>query len=476
MRPSCQDPKWRAFLFSETFSISVIENLSVTVEIKTKKILCIDDDAALLKVVNRILSKQFPPDVLEVHEASDGAQGIKMIQNLRPDIVLSDIQMPEMDGLEICRRVRQHGIHTAIILMSAYDAEEDNAIKASEAGADAFLSKPIKKGELLFAVNFVLRVASLNEAITTKNNQLEKSVEQLKQYQGKLTALNEELKSDKRRLNENLKEVVQLNKQLETKNSQIVSMNEELAGRFDSTVSLLSNIIELHQSEHRGHAERVAEISVYIANKIGLPEQQVQNIKTAALIHELGIVSLPNEKQMEEAVDELSNRSFTHHPLVAEMLLKSFPGFELVSNIIRHLHENVDGSGIPDNLAGERIPIGSRIVSLASYFDHALMTSGSDKKEQSLAKVEDQAGLMFDEKLVGVLGDWIDEQDPQKQSTVDYNIFALKEGMELASDIYSESGINLLRKGTVLKKDLLNRILKFHNVDPILGSIKVKRK
>ncbi|QPJ62744.1 MAG: response regulator [Candidatus Nitronauta litoralis] len=448
----------------------------MTVEIKTKKILCIDDDAALLKVVHRILSKNFPPEVLEIHEANNGEQGIKMIQALHPDIVLSDIQMPQMDGLEICRRVRQHGIQTAIILMSAYDVEEDNAIKASKAGADAFLSKPIKKGELLFAVNFVLRIASLSEAVTTKNKQLEKSVEQLKQYQQKLNGLNEELKSDKRRLNENLKEVVTLNKQLESKNGQILSMNEELAGRFESTVSLISNIIELHQSEHRGHAERVAEISVYIAKKIDLPDQQIQNIKTSALIHELGIVSLPDEKKIEEATDELSNRSFTHHPLVAEMLLKSFPGFELVSNIIRHLHENVDGSGIPDNLSGDRIPIGSRIVSLASYFDHALISGGQDKLEQAFAKVEDQAGLMFDEKLVGVLSDWIDEQNPEKISTVDYNIFALKEGMELASDIYSESGINLLRKGTVLKKDILSRVLKFHNVDPILGSIKVKRK
>ena len=185
---------------------------------------------------------------------------------------------------------------------------------------------------------------------------------------------------------------------------------------------------------------------------------------------------MPDEKKIEEATDELSNRSFTHHPLVAEMLLKSFPGFELVSNIIRHLHENVDGSGIPDNLSGDRIPIGSRIVSLASYFDHALISGGQGKLEQAFAKVEDQAGLMFDEKLVGVLSDWIDEQNPEKISTVDYNIFALKEGMELASDIYSESGINLLRKGTVLKKDILSRVLKFHNVDPILGSIKVKRK
>ncbi len=448
----------------------------MTVEIKTKKILCIDDDPGLLKIVRQILEKNFSKDVLEIFEARDGAQGLQMTQNLEPDIILSDIHMAEMDGFEICKRVRQQGINAAVILMSAYDVEQDHAIRAREAGADAFLAKPIKKGELLFAVNFVLRVASLNEAITTKNHQLEQSVSQLRQFQHKLTALNEELKADKRRLNENLKEVVQLNHQLESKNTQILSMNAELAGRFESTVKLLSNIIELHQSQHRGHAERVARISTYIAKKMGLPEQQANNIKTAALVHELGIVSLPSEQKVEEAVDETSSRKLTSHPLVAEMLLKSFPGFELVSNIIRHLHENVDGSGVPDHLTGDRIPIGSRIVSMASYFDHALMAGEQISQEKAFSQVEGQSGSMFDEKLVALLSDWVAEQNPEKQATFEVNIFSLKEGMELASDIYSESGINLLRKGTVLKKDILNRVLKFHNVDPILGAIKVKRK
>jgi len=447
----------------------------VPIEPKSKHLLCIDDDATLRKVIHQILSKNFPPQVLEIHEARDGEEGLARIQELKPDIILADIQMPGIDGFEVCRRTRQMGIHAAVILMSAYDAEEDNAIKARDAGADAFLTKPVKKGELLFAVNFVLRIASLNEAITTKNQQLEHSLEQLKQYHQKLTALNEELKSDKRRLNENLKEVVALNEQLERKNSQILAMNEELGKRFDSTVSLLANIIELHQSKHRGHAERVAEIAVYVAEKMGLSEQQVQNIKTGARIHELGIVSLPTEKQIEEAVDEKTGRKFSNHPLVAEMLLKAFPGFELVSNIIRHLHENVDGSGIPDGLSGERIPIGSRIIAAASFFDHALMADRTRTPEQAFELLENEAGVLFDEKVVSLIGEWIQSQHPERENVVECSVFALKEGMELASDIYSESGINLLRKGTVLKRDLLNRILKFHNVDPIVGTVRVKQ-
>jgi len=241
------------------------------------------------------------------------------------------------------------------------------------------------------------------------------------------------------------------------------------------THDLLANIIELHQSHHRGHAERVAGISVFVAEKLGLSEHQVQNIKTAAEIHELGIVSLPTEKKIDEAVDEKSGRKFTNHPLVAEMLLKAFPGFELVSNIIRHLHENVDGTGIPDHLAGDRIPAGSRIISAASYYDHALTGDYKRTPTEAYAQMENEAGVMFDEKIVSLIGEWIEKQSPEKENTVECSVFALKEGMELASDIYSESGINLLRRGTVLKRDMLNRILKFHNMDPIVGTVRVRQ-
>ena len=87
-----------------------------------------------------------------------------------------------MDGFEVCQRVRELKLRSAVILMSAYDAEQDNAIKASDTGADAYLSKPIKKGELLFVVNFVMRVAHLNDTVFEKNKQLEASLGQLKQF------------------------------------------------------------------------------------------------------------------------------------------------------------------------------------------------------------------------------------------------------------------------------------------------------
>lgn len=440
-----------------------------------KKFLCIDDDRTLLLIVKQILNKAYGPQNLEVYQASTGEDGLQVMQEEKPDIILVDIHMPGIDGFEVCRRIRQFKLNSAVILMSAYDAKQDNAIKATEAGADAYLSKPLKKGELLFVVNFVLRAARLTDSVYEKNRQLEESLGQMKQIYQKLAVLNEELRVDKRRLGGNLKEMTELNQQLEEKNDQISSIMGELAGRFDSTENLLSSIIELHQIQHRGHAERVSEASVYIAEEMKLADYQVVNIKSAALLHELGIVALPTQERRDEAIDEGKSRPSTNHALVGEMLLKGFPGFEMVAEIIRHLHENVDGTGSPDRLYGDRIPIGSRIVSAVSYFDHSRISHPKLSQPELLEKMEKLTGKLFDENVFLRLTEYIESKNTStKGETMDCSVFALSEGMELASNIYSESGIHLLRKGTVLDKDILDKVIKFHNMDPIAGTVKIK--
>jgi response regulator RpfG family c-di-GMP phosphodiesterase len=419
----------------------------MTVTNTKKKLLFVDDDPAMVKVVGKILSNALGSDLIEFHEAVSGEDGLEKLNELKPDIVICDINLPGMNGFEFCRKVRQLGLHATVILMSAYDENEDYAIEAKETGADAFLIKPIKKGELLFVVNFILRIEHLNETVLGKNHELEDSLAQLEEAHKIMSGMNVELQEDKR----------------------------QLAERFASTVGLLTNIIELNQSQHRGHSERVAEISVFIAQKMKLPQDVIESLRTAARLHELGIVSLPRDETVEEALDEGRSRPVTSHPMVAEMLLKGFAGFEPVAELIRHMHENVDGSGKPDGLAGEQIPLGSRILSAASFYDHYMVAHPDSSILEVLKKVEQSNGTWFDENVVSFLSDYaLSQGQSSDEKTLSCSVFALKEGMVLASDIYSESGINLLRKGTVLDRDMVSKILNFNNVDPIAGQIQVK--
>lgn len=443
-----------------------------------KKMLCIDEDRSSLKVIREILNNTFGKEVVEVIEETTSEEGMERFNKLQPEIVLCELNMPDMNGLEVCRKIKKINPGSSVILMFRKEDDEDPALKAWEAEADGFLSKPIQKGELLFLVNYFLRLYNLQKTIKDKSTQLKKAFEQEDGYKKNLVELNAELKDDKRRVQDNLKEMVSMNSLLEGKNNQIQGMNEELSSRFDSTVELLTNIIEMKQSDHRGHSERVAESALFIAEKMHLPAYLAQNIKIAAQLHELGIVSLPADEIRKDAMDKGEGRERSRHPLVGEMLLKKFPGFEVIAEIIRHLHENVDGSGVPDGLNGERIPVGSRIISASSFYDHSRLTDPNLSPGEALEQLEKQAGVLFDENVVSLLGEYVDSQDtsPESVKTTQYSVFALKEGMELAADIYSESGINLLRKGTVLDKKILEKVLKFHNVDPVIGDIKIKQK
>lgn len=373
----------------------------------------------MVKVVEKILENALEPDLIEFHEALSGERGLKKAGELQPNIVICDIHLNGMNGFEFCRRIRQSGIQSTVILMSAYEESEDYAIQAKEAGADAFLIKPIKKGELLFAVNFILQIEHLNQTVRARN--------------------------------------------------------QELIQRFDSTVGLLTNIIELNQSQHRGHSERVADVAVFIGRKMKLPQDSIENLRIAARLHELGIVSLPRDETVEEALDEGENRHHTSHPLVADMLLKGFAGFEPVAELIRHMHENVDGSGKPDGLVGEQIPVGSRILSVASFYDHCMVAHPDSSILEIVKRVEQANGTWFDENVVAWLSEYaLSRNRIGEEKTVSCSVFALKEGMVLASDIYSQSGINLLRKGTVLDKNMVVNILKFNNLDPVEGQVQVK--
>ena len=441
-----------------------------------KKILCIDEDPTLSGEVREIINHSFDSSEVQIFHSVTGEQGLNQMLETPVDIVLCNIQLPGKDGFEICREIRRAHPLVAVILMSDYEQEQDAASMANEAGADFYLSKPIKNGEFLFATKSVLRAAQQENAIYEKNQQLEEALDQLKAFHKKVADLNVELQVDKRRLGSNLQEVTELNSQLEEKNLQISSMVDELGHRFESAESLLANLIEIHQADHRGHSERVAEISTFIAEKMKLTDYQVRNIKTAARLHELGIVALPSEEKRVEALDEGKSRSRTNHPLVGEILLKGFPGFELIANIIRHLHENVDGSGFPDRLYGDRIPIGSRIVSAASYYDHCKILNSASSPSETFTVIDQQRGKYFDEEVLNFLEEYLQTKMKSDEGAIlDCSVFALVEGMELASNIYSESGINILRKGTILNGDILNKIIKFHAVDPIAGTVKIKQ-
>lgn len=441
-----------------------------------KKIMVIDDDPTVITIMKTFLKDAQNQGQVEIRQASTGEEGLQKVIHWHPHLAFCDVRMPGLDGFEVTRRIREKALPTAVVLTSACSEQEvlEFTQRAQEVGAETFLPKPPKVHEVQFLVNYVVRMESAVRHVRDKNQALEKAVMELKAYQQRVTTLNDELHKEKSRLKNSLDRMRQFNVQLENKNAQVQKLNQELVTSFRATVNMLTHIIELHQAGHRGHPERVEKMSGFVAEKLRLPAEQVEHIRTAARLHELGIVSKPgNGNGQDKNKEPDSARRFTHHTMLGEMLLRNYPGFEMTANIIRHLYENVDGSGFPDGLSGGSIPIGSRIVSAASFYDHARVNQPGAHPMGLMKLLEKEKGTRYDEGIVSLLGEFIQSDQFKSLDIIECTVFTLQEGMQLASDMVSRSGVNVLRKGTVLDQSTLNNVLRFNHLDPITGTIKV---
>ncbi|MGP0629357.1 HD domain-containing phosphohydrolase [Nitrospina sp. 32_T5] len=441
-----------------------------------KKLLVIDDDATVSALVEAYLKEAVAQAQVQVQKAMSGEEGVQKALAWKPDLIFCDLRMPGPDGFEVIRRIRQFGLHAVAVLMSGCAEHEILELTqgAQKVGAEAFLPKPLKAHEVHFFVNYVLRMLTVSRQLQDKNQQLEKTVLEAKEYQKKIIGIGQGLQKENKRLQAELKEASRRNLQLEAKNEQIEALNEDLIRTFRATVNMLTNIIELHQSDHRGHPQRVEKMSDFIAQKLQLSPHQIQHIRTAARLHELGIVSQPANGNGHAKKENPSGPPRVHHTHLAEMLLRQFPGFDPTAQIIRHLYENVDGSGIPEGLSGEMIPIGSRIVSAASFYDHARVSHPGESPDTVMKLLEMEKGTRYDEDIVSLLGEFVHSSLFKDIDTIECTVFTLQEGMQLAADLYSRSGTSVLRKGALIDKSTLSNVIRFNNLDPIVSTIKVR--
>ncbi len=243
----------------------------------------------------------------EVRDAADGPAAIQECATFRPDLILLDIMMPGMDGFEVCRRIKAtpETRLTPVVLITGLTGTEDR-IMGINAGADDFLSKPIDLNELLARTRSLLR---------------------LKQYTDEL------------------------------ENAEAVLFS-------------LAHSIEARDPYTHGHCERLAEMSARMGERLGVPEEQIKALRRAGVVHDIGKVAVADSILLKPGpltADEA--KIMQKHPVVGERICAPLKTFRLVLPIIRHHHEKHDGTGYPDGLQGEEIPLTARILQLSDVYD-----------------------------------------------------------------------------------------------------------
>ncbi len=268
-----------------------------------EKILIVDDEASARTGLGVLLRRE-AYDVLEV---SDGPSALAACASFLPDLILLDIMMPEMNGFEVCRRIKAtpETRLTPVVLITGLSATADR-IKGINAGADDFLSKPIDFNELLARTRSLLR---------------------LKQFTDELE-------------------------------------------NAESVLFSLAHSIEARDPYTRGHCDRLAEASARLGENLGLPEEYIKALRRAGIVHDIGKVVVPDAILLKPGpLSKTEIEVMRKHPIIGERICAPLRTFRLVLPIIRHHHERHDGSGYPDGLHGAEIPLTAAILQLADVYD-----------------------------------------------------------------------------------------------------------
>lgn len=408
-------------------------------------LLLVDDEANVLSSLKRL----FRPFGYRIFTAEGGAQGLEIMQRETVDLVISDMRMPEMDGAQFLEHVRARWPDTIRLLLTGY-ADIGSILAAINRGEIyRYITKPWDDQDLTLVVRHAL-----------ERRLLEREKERLELL---TRSQNEQLIA----LNQSLELKVQARtRELKASHDTIAAANEKLKSRFITTIKILSSMIEMRGGRLTGHARRVADLARRIAVKMSVEAKDAQDVFIAALLHDVGKMGFTDEL-LELPVNLLAGDqlgAFRKHPARAEQLLMPLEDLRGVAAILRAHMERFDGAGFPDGIAGSLIPLGARILALASDFDNLQLGALVQRRvpiDEAKKLIYDSSGRRYDPAVVAAFRAVLDGDGPDQLNDMAVRAGALLPGMVLSRDLVSGDGLMLLSAEHVLDARLILQIQEF---------------
>jgi len=339
------------------------------------KILVVDDDLPIVSLLTRILEVSG----YEVEYTTSSTKAMDIIRS-KPDlfdVILTDINMPRMDGIQLLKSIRDTDPNIVGIIITGF-ASTQNTINALRAGAYNLIQKPFDMDE----INLIV----------------ERAVERRR------------LKRQLDAYHVNLEEVLQ------DKTKALHSALDDLKGSYIKTMEAIIHILDVHETTMANHSQRVSQLSVFLARKMGVTDKGTLNtVRFGALLHDIGKIGIPDSiltKPGPLTDDEWE--TMKEHPDIGYSIVSTIPVLEKAAEMVRSHHEKFDGSGYPLGLAGEKICIEARIFSVIDAYD-ALRNHRCYQDEQSLDAVVNEinncSGSHFDPQVVNAFNNCYQELD-----------------------------------------------------------------
>ncbi len=349
------------------------------------QILVIEDDQYSREAISEILEDWG----YMVLQAANGKEGIRSFDKAHPSLVLTDLKMPDMGGLEVLKYVQKEAPDIPVIVVSGTDDIED-VKRALRLGAVDFVSKPISD---IDALEHTVHKAVAKYLLYFENQRYQQLLE-------------EEVSARTSELCRQLAERIQIEQVLKENKARIHQAHEELVRSYDATLQGWSKAMELRDRETEGHSVRVTDMTVQLAKALGASEEELRMFRYGAMLHDIGKIGIPDAillkpGQLTEDEWEIMRK----HPVYAYEMLSPVEYLSGALDIPYYHHERWDGTGYPLGLKGEEIPLSARIFAVVDVWD-ALSSDRPYRKrwekEKVMEYIKSLSGIHFDPRVVEV--------------------------------------------------------------------------
>ena len=327
------------------------------------RILIADDE----KMICIMLSHRLAREGYSCVTADNGKEAFEYFCKGNFSLVISDIRMPEKDGLELLRLVKAVRPNMKFIIMTAY-SEIGVAVEAMHLGVDDFLVKPFELDLVAFSVKKALEQKKMEEELESYYKSMKRLVEE--------------------------------------RTVKLQQAYHALKKAYLDSVKVLAEAIDAKDPYTRGHSDRVRRMSLRIAISLGFTEERMEILEYGALLHDMGKIGIKDEiLQKPGPLSPGEYQTIQEHPLIGVKIVEGIDFFKDKIPMIRNHHEHFDGKGYPDGLVGEAIPYEARIIAVPDAFD-AMASLRPHREtvplEHILVEMEKYKGKQFDPKILEI--------------------------------------------------------------------------
>ena len=338
-------------------------------------ILIVDDENSIREVLAEgLVGAGYPCST-----ASDVDDAMHKLENVRFNLVLSDIRMPGGTGLDLLEKIKNHDPDIDVIMVSGV-VDTNTALDSIRKGARDYVTKPFNLTDVLFTVDRVVQQRRL----------LEENREYQKDLENKVAVRTEELS--------------QKNKEVQSLFNELKTAFNEIQNTYEATLEALIAALDSRDSETQGHSMRVAEFTALVARNMGISEPELTDIRRGALLHDVGKIGIPDAILRKPGpLNAEEWKVMEQHPELGYNMLKGIDFLEGAIPIVLSHQEKYDGTGYPAGLKADEISLGARIFSVVDTYD-AITSTRPYRAGRSYETARDEiikySGTQFDPMVV----------------------------------------------------------------------------